>query len=140
MLRTQSDSRADVERLWRVVSDLPAWDDLLPTFTSITQVDGPEPINLGSRFAVVQPGLAKAVWVVTAWEPGHGFTWEAQASGVVTTASHTVERTASGSRLTLALAWSGPLAGPVRLLLTRRAQAMIDSEAAAMAAAAEADE
>jgi hypothetical protein len=61
----------------------------------------------------------------------------AHAPGVTTTATHTVSARADGSGLDLALEWSGPLAAVIRVLLGRKARAMVESEAQTMARLAE---
>jgi carbon monoxide dehydrogenase subunit G len=142
-MKVEREIAADAQRLWSLVSDLERWDELLPTVQQITRI-GPEgPIGVGTRFAVRQPGLPKAVYEVTDWRPGRGFTWVASAGGVRTTASHEVLEAgrstdgASGCRLVLKLTWSGPLAGLVRLLLGAKAQRMVEQEAASFAELAE---
>ena len=132
-----AESAAPVERLWDVVSDVGAWPEILPTFTSVRHVGGPNPTALGSRYEVRQPGLATAVYEVTEWEPGRAFTWAARSPGVTTTASHTTSPTSSGSRVDLAIEWTGPLAQVVRLLLGSKARRMMHTEGTTFAQLAE---
>lgn len=114
---------ASPDRLWALVSDLPAWDEMLPTIDSVRRLDAEEgPIGVGSRFTVSQPGLPTAVYEVTEWSPGRSFAW-------VATASHAVEHHGTGSRLSLSIEWTGPLAGLARLLLRRKSRRMVESEA-----------
>lgn len=87
------------------------------------------PTAVGSRFEVKQPGLAKTVFEVTDWRPGESFTWVSQQPGVRSTGVHDVRADGAGSRLDLALEFSGPLAGLVRRLVGRKAQRMVDTEA-----------
>ncbi|HQH07357.1 MAG TPA: SRPBCC family protein [Phycicoccus sp.] len=129
MLSTYAVSSARAEDLWAVVSDVAAWPDRLPTFTSVVHVDEAAPIGPGSRFNVRQPGLPPTTYEVTEWTPGHGFTWVARSLGVTTTATHVVTSSDTGSRLDLTIRWDGPLARPLELLLGRRAQRMIELEA-----------
>jgi hypothetical protein len=81
---------AGVDRVWELVGDVEHWDDLLPTMQQVTRLDGGGPVGEGARFEVRQPGLPKAVYEITDWEPGVGFTWVAAATGVRTTATHEI--------------------------------------------------
>ena len=83
-----------------------------------------------------QPGLPRATWTVTAWEPGRSFTWESRAPGVVSTGVHDLLPGPDGATIHLALRWTGPLAGIVRLLLGRRTLDSVTREAAALEATA----
>lgn len=131
---------ADTDRLWSLVSDLGRWGRMLPTMKDVvrTGTDGGPP-GVGARFDVEQPGLPKAVYEITEWQPGSGFTWESAAPGVRTVATHELRAEGGRTRLTLGVAWSGPLAGLVRLLLERKAQRMIEQEAATFARLATTD-
>ncbi len=123
-------SAASPDRLWSLISDLPAWGEMLPTVRSVEALDpAVGPIGVGSRFTVRQPGLPTAVYEVTEWAPGCSFTWVSRGPGLLATAVHTVEPVDSGSRLDLSLEWTGPLAGPLRLLLARKARGMVELEA-----------
>ena len=144
MIRSAARSTAATDALWSVVADIEAWPAHLPTFDSITPAGesggdhpGLGPGVVGRRYEVRQPGLPAATYEVTEWTPGTSFTWVARSPGVVTTATHTVTSTADGSRLELTIDWSGPLSAFVRLLLGRKAQQMIDSEATTLARLAE---
>jgi len=125
---------ADRERLWRYVGDLDRWHELLPTVDSVTRTGPPGPIGVGTRVRVAQPRLATAEYVVTAWDPPAGFTWEATVRGVRTTASHELHATGTGTRLVLGLEWSGPAAWLARLLYSRLTRSYLEQEAAAFAA------
>lgn len=140
MLTAPATSTAQAARLWVAVSDVAAWPDHLPTFTSVVLVDGPTSVGVGSRFEVRQPGLPAATYEMTEWDPGRGFTWVARSLGVATTATHVVTGSGQGSRLDLTIRWDGPLARPLRLMLGRRAQRMIELEATTLARVAAAGE
>jgi hypothetical protein len=129
MMEVNSSSSATPDRIWAVLGDVDNWGESLPTFDSVRYIDGPSPTAVGSRFEVRQPGLAKATYEVTEWSPGRKFTWVGRAPGVTTTAIHRIETTDIGSGLHLGIEWSGPLAGVIRLLLTSKAQRMMQSEA-----------
>ncbi|CCH78651.1 putative Cyclase/dehydrase [Nostocoides japonicum T1-X7] len=133
MIEITKDSTASPEDLWAVTADVEHWGDVLPTFEEVRHVGGPSPTGIGTRFEVRQPGLSRAVYEVTAWEPGREFVWVARLPGVTTTASHTVSAAPTGSQVRLTLDWSGPLAFAVRLLLSRRSRAMAASEGETLA-------
>ncbi|HET8987431.1 MAG TPA: SRPBCC family protein [Humibacillus sp.] len=137
MISASSVSTAPPERLWLVVSEVERWGERLPTFTSVRALEPWRAVGVGSRFEVRQPALPTATYELTRWEPGHTFTWVARSPGVVTTATHTVSAREGGSGVDLALEWSGPLAPVVRLLLGRKAQGMVESEAQTMCRLAE---
>lgn len=137
MIRAASTSAAPPERLWLVVSEVERWGERLPTFTSVRALEPWRAVGVGSRFEVRQPGLPGATYEMTAWEPGRSFTWLARSPGVVTTATHTVSAHEGGSTVDLALEWAGPLAGVIRLLLDRKSQGMVESEARTMCRLAE---
>lgn len=138
MLATDLTSTAPADHLWRAVAEVTAWPDVLPTFTSVTPLGSNGRLQTGSRYRVRQPGLAPAIYEVTDCTPDGSFTWVARSPGIVTVATHTVTAEGRGSRLRLTLEWAGPLAPIVRALLSRKAQRMIDLEAATLAGLAEA--
>ena len=136
MIRSTARSAATPDRLWSLASDVERWGDRLPTVDSVRPLAG-GPIGTGSRFEVRQPGLPKATWEVTDWQPGRSFTWVSTSPGIRSTAVHTVQEDGDGSRLDLSLAWSGPLARVLELLIGRKAQGMVETEARTFARLAE---
>jgi hypothetical protein len=111
------------------VGDLDRWGDLLPTMQQVIRFDAAGPVGVGSRFRVRQPGLPKAVYEVTDWQPGKGFVWVSSSPGVRTTAAHWLESTDGGALLSLRLEWSGPLARIVRTLVGTKARRLVVREA-----------
>lgn len=109
---------ASPDRLWDLVSDVEQWGRRLPTFTSVDYLSGPQPTAVGTSFSVRQPGLPRATYQVTQWEPGVRFVWEARTPGLCSRGDHqiSVEESASepSSRLSLAFEWSGLLAPLLR--------------------------
>lgn len=112
-----------------MVSDVSRWPEILTTVDEVELIGEPDTVGVGSRFRVRQPGLATAVYVVTKWQEGHGFTWEAQSVGVHTIATHSITPSETGSRLKLSIDWTGAISGLVRLIYGRRAQRMVTIEA-----------
>ena len=138
MIRTTARSAAAPDRLWSLVSDLEHWDDRLPTVSSVRPL-GDGPTGVGSKFEIRQPGLPRAVWEVTDWQPdARSFTWVSSSPGIRSTAVHTVHDD-DGARLDLALEWSGPLARVLELLIGRKARGMVETEAETFTRLAEQD-
>lgn len=128
---------ASAAAVWSHLGSLDRWAELLPTVDGIERVGEAGPIAVGSRFVVRQSGLATAVYEVTDWRPGHGFTWTAAASGVRTEASHELRPSGEGTRLVLAIEWTGPAAWLAKAFFSRKARAYMEREAEAFAALAE---
>ena len=129
MIRATARSAASPDRLWSIVSDVERWGDRLPTVDSVRPL-GSGHTGVGSRYDVRQPGLPKAVWEVTDWQPqARSFTWVSTSPGIRSTAVHSVRDDGGGSRLDLSLEWSGPLARVLELLIGRKARGMVETEA-----------
>lgn len=137
MIEIERGINADPGRVWELVSDLENWGRMLPTMQSVTRLGGPGATTVGARFEVRQPGLPKAVYEITDWRPGHGFTWVASSPGVRTSATHEIASGDGGTRLALGIVWAGPLAGIVRALLGSKARGMVEQEADTFARLAE---
>lgn len=135
----ERDSRVSADRLWEVLADVTHWPDLLEHYTAVRPVGGPRPTDVGSRFEVRQPRLKPAVYEVTAWQPGREFTWVAHNPGVTVTATHAVGPLNDGSRLSLGIEMSGPLAWLVRPLLAAKTRRYVEAEADGLVAYAESD-
>ena len=139
MIRATARSAATPDRLWSLASDVERWGDRLPTVDSVRPL-GSGQTAVGSKFEVRQPGLPKAVWEVTDWQQqGRSFTWVSTSPGIRSTAVHTVHEDEGGSRLELSLEWSGPLARVLELLIGRKAQGMVETEAETFRRLAEQD-
>jgi hypothetical protein len=93
---------------------------------------------LAFRARVRQPGLQPLVWEVTELAEGSHFTWVTRMPGVAATARHDISESAGRSHLDLSLSWSGPLAGVVRALFTKRTLRSLTQEANGHKAASEA--
>ncbi|MEQ6903757.1 SRPBCC family protein [Nocardioides sp. YIM 152588] len=136
MIRATASSSAPPDRLWRLASAVEHWGARLPTVTSVRPLDAGA-TRVGSRFRVRQPGLPTAVWEVTEWAEGRGFTWVSSSPGIRSTAVHTVVADGEGSRLELSLEWAGPLARVLELVIGRKARGMVEVEAETFARLAE---
>ena len=113
---------APPDRVWAVLSDIERWHEWTPTIRRITRTNA-GPFRIGARARVHQPRLPPADWIVTALHEGRGFDWESRAPGVRVLARHLVEPSASGTRVTLSVQYSGLLGnilGRVTAALNRR--------------------
>ncbi len=113
---------APAEIVWGLATNVAAWPEFMPTVQSVERLEE-GPLRLGARAMIKQPGQRLALWTVTELTPGHTFTWESRRRGVTMTGHHRVEPEGAGTRSTLELTMSGPLApvlGPVLGPLMRR--------------------
>lgn len=114
--------------VWAVLVDVEAW----PSWTaSMKQVvlTAPGPLRLGSVVKVRQPRLAPTTFTVTEYVDGRSFAWSTGNALLSTVGDHCVESTAEGSRVTLTLRQSGPLAGLVGRLYSRLINRYVGMEA-----------
>ena len=125
-------------RVWEVMREVDRWPEWAPTVTSVTRV-GAEPLGLGSRVRIEQPRLPATEYVVTEYDPGHGFTWVASGPGVRTTARHTLEPLAGGrTRVRLAVEQAGPVGAVMgRLFFRGLTERYLAAEAAGLKARSE---
>jgi Polyketide cyclase / dehydrase and lipid transport len=124
-------------QVWRVISDLDRWAELLPTVDAIERIADPGPIAVGTRFRVDQPRLPVAEWEVTIWRPDAGFTWESRSPGVRAVGTHWLRSEGAGTRLKLGIRWDGPLAPVMSWLFREKARRYVELEAATIAELAE---
>lgn len=129
---------APPERVWAVLIDVERWPERIPTVDSVERLDD-GPLTVGSRTRLHQPRLPAAVWTVTELTDGTSFTWGSTSPGVIVSASHLVEPDAAGSRLTLAITVSGPLSGLGWLMTRSITRQYVETEAASIRRAAEAE-
>jgi uncharacterized membrane protein len=113
---------APVDVVWGLTVDVTSWPQYMPTVQSVERLEE-GPLRLGARARIKQPGQRAAVWTVTELTPGHTFSWRSQRRGLAMTGSHRVEPEGDGTRSTLTITMSGPLApvlGPLLGPLMRR--------------------
>lgn len=127
---------APPERVWAVLVDVERWPEHIPTVDSVERLDD-GPFTVGSSARLRQPKLPEAVWTVTELTDGTSYTWESRSPGVLGVASHVVEPHPGGTRLTLAVSVSGPLAGIGWLMTKARAKRYVETEAASIKKVAE---
>ena len=127
---------APTVRVWEVLVDVERWPERIPTVDAVERLDA-GPLTVGSRTRVQQPRLPTAVWTVTDLAEGTSYTWKASSPGVTVVATHVVEPHAEGSRLTLAVAVSGPLSGVGWLMTRKLTRQYVETEATSIKRAAE---
>ena len=133
-----ADIHAPAERVWRLLSAVASWPELLPTVTSVEALDG-APLERGRRYRVEQPKLRPAVWTVTVLEPGRRFAWHARSPGMTMVADHVVDPIgADAVRLRLSFAFEGWLGALLGRLFGRLTCEYLAREAAALKQKAEA--
>lgn len=137
MIEVTRTTGASPERLWTLMSEVRGWPRWMPTVDAVTPQEPGRPDEVGARYAVEQPRLARAVWTITAIDEGRSFTWESSVPGLRSVAAHELRRGADGTTtIVLRLTWSGLLAPIVRRTMGRRALDYITQEAASLEAAA----
>jgi hypothetical protein len=104
------DIAAPPSRVWTVMSDFERWPEWTPSVKKVKRLFA-GPIKLGGRVIIWQPKVPPAVWKLTALNPGRGFTWRTGSPLVWAVASHAIEETAQGSRVTLAVQYGGLFGG-----------------------------
>ena len=118
---------AGPRRVWEVLVDVESWPEWTPSMTTVEMVT-PRPLGPGSRVAIKQPRLSPVAMTVDRYVEGQSFAWSSRAAGLRTIADHVVEATPTGSRVTLVLTQSGPLAGFVRLAYGRMIRRYVHME------------
>ena len=129
-ISSTTDIAAPPQTVWNLISDVRHWPDLLPaTVTSVRPLEPDRAEEVGARYVIEQPRIPRATWELTEWAPNQRFTWQSRTFGVTTTGSHVGEPLpAGGSRATLAIEWTGPLAAVVRLAYGKLTQRYVDIE------------
>jgi Polyketide cyclase / dehydrase and lipid transport len=105
---------APLQTVWRELADVTAWPDWVPTVTALEPLDSPS-LRVGARYAIVQPRLRPATWVVTVLDPPRRFAWETRSPGLRTVADHVLREAGSDkSEIILSIDFIGlfaPFAG-----------------------------
>jgi uncharacterized membrane protein len=127
---------APADVVWQLSTDVTDWPTYMPTVRSVERLDE-GPLRLGSRARIKQPGQRTAVWEVTSLEPGHQFSWRSERRGVAMTGTHRVDPEGAGSRNTLTIEMTGPLAPVLGALLGPLMRRVLRTENACFKARAE---
>ncbi|MDX2150415.1 MAG: SRPBCC family protein [Bryobacteraceae bacterium] len=111
------DVAAPRRRVWSVMTDFGGWPDWTPSVTGIEPLDA-GPAGAGKRYRLRQPGFPAAVWEITAYQPERGFEWVTRRPGTTVFARHRLEENGrGGTRVTLAVEFTGPFGGMVGWLM-----------------------
>jgi len=96
-------------------------------------------LELGASFAIRQPKLRPATWVVTALDPPCYFQWTSRSPGLRVHADHLVQASGPADcRLLLRVGFAGLLSPLVGRLARALTQAYLEQECASLKAVAEA--
>ena len=117
--------------MWDVMSDVVRWPDILPTVSAVRPLGQSRTLAVGARFAVRQPRLGPAAYVVTELEPGRSFTWASTMPLLTTMARHRLTPRGDMTVLELEVEWSGALAPFVRRIYRRLTERYLCAEAEA---------
>lgn len=92
--------------MWQLTVDVARWPEYTPT---ISRIEPLEPLQVGARVRIKQPGQPALIWTVTAFEPPALFQWETRLPwGTRMVGTHRILPTAAGCVNHLELELSGP--------------------------------
>lgn len=98
---------APPDRVWQVMIDVERWPEWTGSVRSVERLDE-GPFGLGSEARLrIRGAPTPSVWRVTGFTEGQSFTWESDAGGVHSRASHVIDPEGDGSRVTLTVTNSG---------------------------------
>jgi carbon monoxide dehydrogenase subunit G len=101
---------AQPDRVWAVMMDVERWPEWTESMKSVERLDSGE-FGVGSKARLkIRRSPNANVWTVTELTPNRSFTWETNSGGVKGVASHVIEPEGNGSRVTLTVDLSGPVA------------------------------
>jgi hypothetical protein len=124
--------RASRDRIWSAWLDIDHWPQWMPTVTAVTHLDSGL-LQLGHEARLYQPRLRPAIWKVIQLDESAGiFIWESRSPGIVSTGFHHAEPVDGGTRVTLAVEFSGLLAPFVRLFYGKLTLKYIAAEMAGL--------
>ncbi len=132
MIEVTRETTLPADVLWEVLGDLDAWPDWLPTVDAATPVVPGRSPGPGAAYVLEQPGLPRATWTITEWQPGRAFTWESRGPGIVSTGVHELLPAPAGTTIRLVLVWTGPLARPLAWAIGAKSRDYVTREAAAL--------
>jgi uncharacterized membrane protein len=119
---------ASGETVWRILAAVDSWPEWLPTVKSVQPLDG-TPLKIGFRYAVLQPKLRPATWIVTELEQPLRFVWQARSPGLLMVAEHTVQEGSPGtSDVILRFSFAGLLGAPMGRLFRSVTQQYLAQE------------
>jgi hypothetical protein len=123
---------ASRESVWRVLAEVAAWPEWLPTVDSVQPLDGNQ-LSVGFRYVVRQPKLRPATWIVTEMERPRRFVWQARSPGLLMVAEHSIEERSPGSsNVTLRFSFTGVLGTLIGRLFRSVTRHYLAQEAASL--------
>lgn len=128
---------ATPDRVWEVLMEIERWPEWTASMQSATKLDAGD-LRVGTRVEVRQPKVPPITWTVSELVAGRSFAWVADARGIHSVASHEVESTATGSRVTLSVHQTGFGAVLMGWYLKRLSARYVPMEGAGLKARAEA--
>ncbi len=133
MIEVTRHSTHSPDTLWPVMSGVRDWGSWLPTVDTVRPMEPARADEVGASYVVEQPGLPRATWTITEWDPERSFAWESRKPGVLSTGRHAlVPDGDGGTSIRLSIEWTGPLAGVIGLLLGGRTRDYVTREAEAL--------
>lgn len=136
---TEREIAAPAEIVWGLLADFERWPSWTPSVEGATPLfPKASAVRAGVRIELKQPKLPDTKWTITDWSPPKGFVWESERPGLRSRAEHWIEATASGCRLKLSFALTGPLALAAGMSAGKLIRLYIDQEADGLKRAAEA--
>lgn len=102
--------KAPPGRVWAVMTDVERWPEWTESMKSIERLDSGD-FGVGSKAKLkIRRSPNASTWTVTELTPNRSFTWETNSGGVKGVASHGIEPDGNGSKVTLTVDLSGPVA------------------------------
>jgi len=130
------DAPADV--VWDVYADVERWPEWTDSVSAVEHLEGAG-LEPGARVRIEQPKLPKAVWQVSALDPGRSWTWTSKAPGITSIATHAVEPRPDGrTHVSQSIDQRGPLGALIGRLYARLTRSYLAMEAAGLKARSEA--
>lgn len=128
---------APPQLVWDVFSEVQRWPEWTASVTSLVGRDGAA-LEVGRRFAIKQPGMAKLTWTVTELAPGTSWTWVQRSPGVRVSARHDVIAQPGGRTLVRQqLDQRGVLGALVGRLMVEKTKRFLELEAQGLKARSE---
>lgn len=115
--------------LWAVMGQVRRWPQWLDTMNELDPLEPERPEEVGAAYRLDQTGLPTAVWTITEWLPGRGFTWVSRAPGVESAATRTLEPDDEGTLVRMSVTWTGPMARAVTVAIEGLVQNYLEHEA-----------
>jgi uncharacterized protein YndB with AHSA1/START domain len=128
---------APAPTVWDVFTDVERWSEWTASIERIVPLDGPG-LEVGNRFEIKQPRMAKLVWEVTDVDPGTSWTWRQRSPGATTLATHEVVPCGPGQTLVRQrIDQRGPVGVLFGVLTRRLTNRYLDLEAQGLKARSE---